>query len=248
MQSRPAPSRPVLAPAVWVTRALPDAHATAARLAALSLEAVVESVIVRRALPFDPAAAGEARALAFTSAAGVRAFAAAWPARDLPVFAVGAATAQAARDCGWREVTSADGDVEALDRLLARAAPAGPVLAPGARTPAGVLANARRLAVYETAPLHGPWPQAAAACAAGRLAAVLVQSPSAARALAPHAAAFASGAPAWLAASAACAAPLLEAGAPTVRVAEAPTEAALLHLLAPRDPDAPPWQAAPPRL
>ena len=233
-------------PAVWVTRALPAAHATAARVGALDFAAIVEPVICRRALPFDPAGAEGAAALAFTSAAGVRAFAAASPVRDLPVFTVGDATAAAARACGYADVRSAEGDVAALDRLLAAEAPPGRVLAPGALRPAGRLARAERLAVYDTRALHGPWPLAADAVAAGRLAAILVQSPSAARALAASDHPALAATAAWLATSSACAAPLLAAGLADVRIADTPRDDALLRLLAPAR--AAPWQAAPPRL
>ena len=232
-------------PAVWVTRALPAAQATADRVAALGFEPIVAPAIAVRPIPFDPAAVEGAAALAFTSAAGVHAFAATCPARDLPVFAVGAATAAAARACGWAEVRSADGDVAALDRLLTAEAPPGRVLAPGALRPAGRLHRAERLAVYETASHGGPWPVAEAA--GGRLVAALVQSPSAGRALVrsplpPDLAALA-----WLAASPACADPLRRAGLTDVRVADAPREALLLRLL-PRLAAATPWQAAPPPL
>jgi uroporphyrinogen-III synthase len=105
-------------------------------------------------------------ALAFTSANGVRAFARLTELRNLPVFAVGAATAAAAREAGFAEVRSADGDVAALGRLIAasRSAFDGLVLHPGATVPAGDLCGdlarvgvpARGLAVYETAPLDVP--------------------------------------------------------------------------------------------
>ena len=53
-------------------------------------------------------------ALAFTSANGVRAFAANSPARDLPVFAVGDVTALAAKAAGFTKIHAAGGDVESL--------------------------------------------------------------------------------------------------------------------------------------
>lgn len=233
--------------AVWVTRALPAAWATGARVAALGFAAIVEPAIAVHALPFDPAVAEGAVALAFTSAAGVRAFAAACAARDLPVFAVGAATAAAALACGYARVRSAGGDVAALDRMLAAEAPPGRVLAPGALRPAGRLDRAERLAVYETAALAGPWPEPTAAATAGRLAAVLVQSSSAAVALTRAAIAPELVDVPWLAASPACARPLIDAGLADVRIAAAPRESLLLRLL-PALAARPPWQAAPPPL
>ncbi|WP_395671202.1 uroporphyrinogen-III synthase, partial [Phenylobacterium sp.] len=102
-------------------------------------------------------------ALAFTSANGVRAFADKSPERTLKVFAVGAATAQAARGVGFRTVLSADGDVDALAEGIGarRNELRGVVLHPGAAEPAGDLSGAlerlgveaRRLVLYETAPV-----------------------------------------------------------------------------------------------
>lgn len=67
-------------------------------------------------------------ALAFTSANGVRAFAANSPRRDLPVFTVGDATEAAAREAGFSETRSAAGDAEALAGLIAGAGVTGAVL------------------------------------------------------------------------------------------------------------------------
>ena len=60
------------------------------------------------------------QAIVFTSANGVRAWGPRRPERDLPVFAVGDATADAARDIGFKKVFTAKGDVEALARLILR--------------------------------------------------------------------------------------------------------------------------------
>ena len=87
-------------------------------------------------LEFQPLAAppnldarvAAAGALAFTSANGARAFAAINNNRDLQVFAVGDATAAAAREAGFQDVTSADGDAEALARLIQSAPPKRGVL------------------------------------------------------------------------------------------------------------------------
>ncbi len=58
------------------------------------------------------------QALLFTSANGVRAFAALSPRRDLKVFTVGDGSADAARQAGFPNVESAKGDVEALAALV----------------------------------------------------------------------------------------------------------------------------------
>src|SRR4030095_13030880 len=58
------------------------------------------------------------QSLLFTSANGVRAFAALSPRRDLKVFTVGDGSADAARQAGFPSVESARGDVEALAALV----------------------------------------------------------------------------------------------------------------------------------
>lgn len=55
-----------------------------------------------------------------TSANGVRALAANTPRRDLPVWAVGTATADCARSLGFRAVENGGGDVARLAELVAR--------------------------------------------------------------------------------------------------------------------------------
>ncbi|MCR5878274.1 uroporphyrinogen-III synthase [Phenylobacterium sp. J367] len=148
---------------IWITRAQPGADATAERVRALGHEAIVAPLLAVRTLDdVDIDLAGVA-ALAFTSANGVRAFADKSGDRSLKVFAVGAATAQAARSAGFRSVLSADGDVDALAEGIAvrRGELKGVVLHPGAAEPAGDLAGAlekhgvpaRRLVLYETGPV-----------------------------------------------------------------------------------------------
>lgn len=176
---------------IWITRAQPGADATAERVRALGHEAVVAPLLAVRVLPdFEVDLTGVA-ALAFTSANGVRAFADACGERNLRVFAVGAATAQAARQAGFRSVLSADGDVEALAEGIGirRGELKGAVLHPGAAEPAGDLAGAlekhgveaRRLVLYETAPVAL---SAEAAEALVHSDAALLHSPRAAQVLA----------------------------------------------------------------
>ena len=105
---------------VLVTRPLPDAEAFAAELAARGHEAVIEPLLKIEpapdaALPMDLDAF---QALLITSTAGLRAFAALTERRDLPVFAVGGASAAAAKDAGFARVESAGGDVDDLIRLV----------------------------------------------------------------------------------------------------------------------------------
>ena len=176
---------------IWITRAQPGADATADRVRALGHDALVAPLLAVRVLPDVSVELSGVAALAFTSANGVRAFADASGERGLKVFAVGAATAQAARQAGFRSVLSADGDVEALAEGIAvrRSELKGAVLHPGAAEPAGDLAGAlekhgveaRRLILYETAPVSLAEEQAAML---SRADAVLLHSPRAAQVLA----------------------------------------------------------------
>lgn len=98
---------------VAITRALPEAEATAARLRDMGFEPVLAPLLRIEFRRFDADIAG-VQALLFTSANGVRAFAAARETRNLPALCVGDATAAAAREAGFDDVRSADGDVHAL--------------------------------------------------------------------------------------------------------------------------------------
>ena len=141
---------------VWITRARPGALATAERVRALGFEALVDPLLVVETLDAH-IDLSHVKALAFTSANGVEAFARLSDVRGLPVFAVGRATAKAAHVEGFAAVSSADGDVEDLCALIAAGA-SGPVLWAGAKEPAGDLVGMLRgcgvmatgVAVYET--------------------------------------------------------------------------------------------------
>ncbi len=103
------------APRIAVTRAEPEASRTAARIDSMGGTAVLAPLLTIENKPaFDRSLEG-VQALLFTSANGVRAFGASDPA--LPVLTVGLATANAARDLGYRRVTTADGDSRALTAL-----------------------------------------------------------------------------------------------------------------------------------
>ena len=99
---------------IAITRAMPEAEESAARIRALGGEALIAPLlrIVPRA--HDADAAG-AQALIFTSVNGARAFAGEAP--DTPALAVGDATAEALRARGFRDVRSADGNGPALAAL-----------------------------------------------------------------------------------------------------------------------------------
>ena len=227
---------------VWVTRAEPGASAAAERLATLGHEPLIAPMIV-----FSPiAGAGPdldgVGAIAFTSAQAVRAFAEFRPERARPVFAVGDATAEAARAAGFTEVVSADGDVADLAGLIAgrRGGFEGVVLHPGAQNPAGDLAGdlarvgvtVRGVALYESLAVEILPATVAEALSAKRLDAVLIHSPSAGRALAALLTADKAAPLSAFALSPACAAPLAGLGFARVVVAPFPREDALLKLIA----------------
>jgi uroporphyrinogen-III synthase len=227
----------VSGPLVWVTRAQPGAAATAERLRALGYEPLVDPLLDVRFIGDGPVDLSGVAVLAFTSANGVAAFARRSGERRIPVFAVGGATAAAARQAGFVSVASADGDVAALARLMATRRPfSGEVLHPGPAEPAGDLIGAlaglgvaaRSLAVYKTV-ARAP---AAIATRMPDLAAVLLHSPKAARALAAYVAQAPAPRLAALCLSEAVALPLRASGLAVVRTAPEPNEAALLGLLA----------------
>ena len=123
-------------------------------------------------------------AFAFTSRNGVSAFAALTPRRDRRVFTVGEATAQAAREAGFSDVRSADGAVDDLAAQIAQQMQPGErLLAPVARQPVADLSTllvgrvpVATLAVYEAVETGVGAPD--------DVAAILIHSPRAAKALA----------------------------------------------------------------
>jgi uroporphyrinogen-III synthase len=172
-------------------------------------------------------------ALAFTSAAGVAAFASLSEVRGLPVFTVGDATAEAARASGFGDVRSAGADAAALADLIAAATPRSRlVLNPTAAAPAADLqalltargVQARSTPVYETR-------ETDLAAAPADLDGVLVHSAKAAAAAARFLARADVSAITAYAISPAVAAPLAALGFRHLAAAPAPTEAALLALL-----------------
>lgn len=174
-----------------VTRPEEDAAPLARALAERGIETVLAPML--RITPVADAsqrladALIGAQALLFTSANGVRCFARASARRELPVFAVGDASAAAARLAGFRGVTSAGGDVADLAALVAaRLAPQHGALvhAAGSAT-AGDLAGdlaakgftLRRTAIYEALPATELPAGVAAAMQAGAVELALFFSP-----------------------------------------------------------------------
>ena len=237
-------------PRVWVTRALPGAQATAARLSAAGLTPVVAPLIETTSLPGPVDVLDGHDALVFTSAAAVREVALRTPVRTHPVYAVGEATARTAGTAGWRVVADADGGVNDLAGILAAAPPGLRLLHPCAAVTAGDLSalgiTVTSWPVYRTDRVSSGWEDALADLTAGRLAAVLVQSPSAAAALAaliPPASL--PGHVVLFALSPACAVPLAGTGFREIAHPPFPREAALLKVVADTLVGAPP--AAPAR-
>lgn len=103
---------------VLVTRPRPDGDDTANELIALGHEPVVAPLLE---VTMDTGAVLDlagVQAMLVTSANGARALASATDRRDVPVLAVGAASAAAARQLGFSRIESADGDVAALADLV----------------------------------------------------------------------------------------------------------------------------------
>lgn len=105
---------------VLVTRPQEDAEPLVRELAARGYEAVVSPLLRVRHDPDAPVDLTNVQALLFTSANGVRAFAAACARRELPALTVGAATAEAARAAGFVSVETAGGDAAALADLVGK--------------------------------------------------------------------------------------------------------------------------------
>jgi uroporphyrinogen-III synthase len=176
---------------VLLTRAAGDAERLAARLAERGHASVIESLMTIRIQP--EAARGLApfldgvQAALFTSANGVRAFAEATPRRDFRAFAVGDATAAAARAAGFADVASAGGAVEDLAKLvIGRLKPgAGRLLHAAGSVTAGDLAGlleaagfaVRRAVLYEAIPSERLSAATRAAIADGVIDAALFFSP-----------------------------------------------------------------------
>jgi uroporphyrinogen-III synthase len=128
-----------------VTRPEPDASETAARLRALDIEAVVDPLLLFRTLTTTLPPADGFAALAITSANALRALSDRGEIprfQTLPVYTVGNRSAALARELGFAQVVSADGNIDDLIALLADAGVDGPVLYPTARQQAGDLAKA----------------------------------------------------------------------------------------------------------
>ena len=135
-----------------LTRAEPEAQSSAERLRQRGHQVLVAPMLEIAFVP-APAALSEPRAIAFTSANAARAVAA-WPqARawtEIPAFAVGDTTAEAARAAGFRDIHFAKGGSVELAALIGRTLRPDdrPILYPTAEVVSGDLPGALREAGF----------------------------------------------------------------------------------------------------
>jgi uroporphyrinogen-III synthase len=230
-----------------LTRPEPDAQRTAAALCAQGHHVIITPLLRIAPVADAQIGAGPWAAILITSANAAYAIAAhasVTPLRTLPVFAVGRRSAEAMAAAGFADVTTADGNVGDLARLVAaRLQPAAPLLYLAGEDRSGDLAGDLRargfvvetIIVYRAIAATGLPPAAAEALAGGidgvlhfsrRSAEVFVDAARAAGVLesALQAVHFCLSAP--------IAEPLVQAGVADIRVAERPNEAVLLALIA----------------
>jgi uroporphyrinogen-III synthase len=158
---------------ILITRPREDAAALAEKLKARGHEVLVEPMLEIRLVADAKVDLSDVQALLFTSANGVRAFAAAETRRDLTAFCVGDTTAATAREVGFAKVESASGNVDDLARLVRERLNAadGALLHAAGAAVAGDLAGAlaqdgftvRRAVLYAAEPVNSLSPVAAAA-------------------------------------------------------------------------------------
>jgi len=99
---------------ILLTRPEEDAAGFAARLAGCGVDSLVAPLLEIRVVDGLDLDLTGVRAVLLTSANGARALARATTRRDLPVLAVGPATAAAAREAGFADVLASGGDVDRL--------------------------------------------------------------------------------------------------------------------------------------
>ena len=104
---------------VLVTRPLPDGERTAATLRSKGHDVLLAPLMQVRPIP--AVLAGNWSAVVITSANALRVLTKdqLMPLLALPLYAVGGRSAEAARNAGFREVRTAQGDADALIRLIA---------------------------------------------------------------------------------------------------------------------------------
>jgi uroporphyrinogen-III synthase len=229
---------------IFVFRPQSDAQRSAQAIRARGHEPVLAPLFTLARLP-DAAPEGDFAAIVLTSGNAVPALTegpAAW--RELPVFSVGARTAEAARAAGFGDARSAGGDRHDLAELIGSNMPAGARLLlivgrdrhedlPEVLTKAGFSVDI--WTAYAAEAVATLPKEAAKAIVDGQVDAALHYSPRGAETFVRLTNAVHLGDEAMalthVALSAEVAAPLIAAGADTVLVAEHPEEAALLAAL-----------------
>ena len=220
---------------VLLTRPAEQSHEVAAALAPDGIDCLIwplTRIVWSDALP---TVASGTNGLIFTSANGVRAMARTSPLRDLPALCVGARTAQAAREAGFSDVRSADGDARALAKLVrqsglsrllhVRGADAAGDLAAWVR-PAGI--EVSEAILYRAEETGAPPADVAAALQGGTVGLLSIWSPRGARILMHRLRELSPPQIPCLAISARAAAPFVQAGLAQPIIAENPSRAAML--------------------
>lgn len=174
-----------------VTRPQPDAQAQAAVLAELGHEAIPSPMLVVEHLAARKLPLSGAQALIITSRNALRALARLEQLADavhMPLFAVGAATAQLARDLGFKNVSVGSGTAEdLLPMIRSTCDPAGgPLVHLAGETVAWDLKGAleengftvRQPVLYRTTPATELTAEAADAFRTGTLDGVILMSPA----------------------------------------------------------------------
>ncbi len=173
---------------ILVTRPQPQADKTAQKLIAMGHEVIVEPMLSFQPLTVRGDVAGDAKAIAVTSANAIEALVfngLVSKLQHLPVYCVGEATAKAAEASGFQNVICADGDVDSLGSLIADSKQAGSVFYPAAIDRSGDLAGqlaqrgntCRMVEVYQMAAATGFSENTRALIETERLDCVLFYSP-----------------------------------------------------------------------
>jgi len=181
-----------------ITRPGDDGARLAETLRQMGHDPILEPLLTIRNFDGPTLEFAGVQAILATSANGVRAIAGRTPERNIPLFAVGDATARAAKEAGFLDVSSASGDVDALAALVReRLDPAkGPLIHVAGSEVAGDLAGqlgpsdpqagftVRREVLYESESAYSLSPSTIAAIKEERIDGVLAYSPRTAATLA----------------------------------------------------------------
>ena len=176
-----------------ITRPQEDAEPLADELAALGVENLLAPLLSIEVSGTETPDLSGVSALLLTSANGVRAFAHLSKERTMPLYAVGEASALAAKKVGFKNIESAGGNVETLAKLVCKKLDFrdGAVLHIAGSTMAGDLAGIlgqsgfdyRRVQLYHAKAVKNLTPQCLIAIKDALVDGVILYSPRTARAL-----------------------------------------------------------------